>query len=282
MVGLRYQEANVRGAVALHTGTYVQENYAAEPELFRFIYEASAGFSPLNKVWVDAGIFPSHIGFESAISADNWTLTRSLMAENSPYYEAGTRVSYQPNTKWSFTGLVLNGWQVIYETDKYKAVGTQVQWQPGKRWLLNSSLYAGRESRDSLSRVNTRLFHNFFVRYLPEKGIQWALVADVGLQGRGNAGRGTWHTAALIARYPFNPHWAVAGRAEYYYDPNGFVVTAGPGDSFDANAVSLNIDYAPASRVLCRLEGRHLGWNRLIYQVGNTQTILTTSISIRL
>ncbi|MBK8628485.1 MAG: outer membrane beta-barrel protein [Saprospiraceae bacterium] len=28
---------------------------------------------------MDAGIFPSHIGFESAISADNWTLTRSLL-----------------------------------------------------------------------------------------------------------------------------------------------------------------------------------------------------------
>ena len=31
-------------------------------------------------LWLDVGEFSSHIGFESAISADNYTLSRSLMA----------------------------------------------------------------------------------------------------------------------------------------------------------------------------------------------------------
>jgi hypothetical protein len=49
------------------------------------IYEANVGISlnKKNNLWVDAGVMPSHIGFESAISMDNWYLTRSLLAENS-------------------------------------------------------------------------------------------------------------------------------------------------------------------------------------------------------
>jgi hypothetical protein len=89
IIGMRYDNGQVRGALGLHAGTYVAANYAAEDQVFKHIYEAYAGFRPFQKAWLDAGIFTSHIGFESAISKDNWTLTRSLMAENSPYYEAG-------------------------------------------------------------------------------------------------------------------------------------------------------------------------------------------------
>ncbi|WP_133272779.1 outer membrane beta-barrel protein [Hymenobacter radiodurans] len=44
---------------------------------------------------MDTGIFTSHLGFELALSKDNWTLSRSLMAKNSPYYEAGVRITYE-------------------------------------------------------------------------------------------------------------------------------------------------------------------------------------------
>ena len=71
-------------------GTYMNANYAAEPEYLKNIYEANAGIkiSKNENLWIDVGILPSHIGFETAIRKDNWTLTRSMVAENSPYYES--------------------------------------------------------------------------------------------------------------------------------------------------------------------------------------------------
>ena len=88
-----------RANIALQAGTYVVDNYAAEPTVLQHIYEGNAGLSlnKKNNLWIDAGIFGSHIGFESAISKDNWTLTRSLLAENSPYYLTGTKLTYNPN-----------------------------------------------------------------------------------------------------------------------------------------------------------------------------------------
>lgn len=91
--------------------------------MLKHVYEAYAGFRPFAKAWLDLGIFGSHIGFESAISKDNRTLTRSIMADNSPYYESGARLTYEVDPKLTLTGLVLNGWQNIRETNQSKALG---------------------------------------------------------------------------------------------------------------------------------------------------------------
>ena len=45
----------------------------------------------IQTMWIDAGIFFSHIGSESWISRDNPTNTRSLAADFTPYYETGIR-----------------------------------------------------------------------------------------------------------------------------------------------------------------------------------------------
>ena len=46
--------------------------------------QAIAARPDADNLWLDAGIFVSHIGLESANSRDNLTLTRSIMADNSP------------------------------------------------------------------------------------------------------------------------------------------------------------------------------------------------------
>ena len=115
-----YDSKNYRGAFALMAGNYAQYNLSAEPVSLRNIYEATAGIKLTKKasLWLDAGIMPSHIGFESAISADCWTLSRSLVAENSPYYQSGAKLTFiSKNEKFTAVGLVLNGWQHIQRPD---------------------------------------------------------------------------------------------------------------------------------------------------------------------
>ena len=65
----------------MQAGTSVQANYASEPtlgtvsgpDLARNIQEAYVGYRVTDKLWIDEGIYFSHIGFESWISRDNWT-----------------------------------------------------------------------------------------------------------------------------------------------------------------------------------------------------------------
>src|SRR5579875_705454 len=97
-----YTDERVRGNFAIAAGTYMNANYTSEPGVLKNIFEADAGFKLTRKknLWLDAGIMPSHIGFESAVGKTCWTLTRSILGDNSPYYEAGVRTSYRtPNEK---------------------------------------------------------------------------------------------------------------------------------------------------------------------------------------
>lgn len=95
LLQLHFDQDKYRANLGLMAGTYSQRNLAHEPKLLRQVYAANIGvaLNQRNDLWLEIGVLPSHIGFESAISADNPTLTRSLAAENSPYYLAGARLA---------------------------------------------------------------------------------------------------------------------------------------------------------------------------------------------
>lgn len=94
LIKLNAEHERYRANIGLMTGTYARYNLAHEPLEFRNIWEANAGIRLAKNLWLDAGIFSSHLGFESAISTENLTLTRSLVAENSPYYLSGVNLTY--------------------------------------------------------------------------------------------------------------------------------------------------------------------------------------------
>ena len=143
-----YNTDNVRGNIAFMAGTYSQYNLTNEQGLLKNIFEANVGFKVLkNKnVWLDAGVFPSHLGFESAIGKDCWNLTRSILAENSPYYEAGAKLSFaSKNEKLYLAAMYLNGWQRIKKIpgNQSPAFGTQLTYKTNSKVAINWSSYIG-------------------------------------------------------------------------------------------------------------------------------------------
>ena len=160
-----YNTDRLRANIAIAAGTYMNANYAAEPGVLKNIYEANAGvkISKNRNLWLEAGIFSSHIGFESAYSPGSWTLTRSMLADNSPYYESGAKLTYiSENGIWLFSGLALNGWQRIQRVSANSLMswGTQIQVKPSEKVLLNYSSFLGPEKPDSVRLW--RYFHNLY------------------------------------------------------------------------------------------------------------------------
>lgn len=290
LLGVRYDNGQVRGALGLHAGSYVEANYASEGPSLSHLYEAYAGFRPCQKTWLDAGIFASHIGFESTLSKDNWTLTRAIMAENTPYYETGLRFTYEVSPKLTLTALVLNGWQTIHETNLKKAVGTQIQWKPTAKLLINSSTFYGNEQPTGRAR-RRRFFHDFYLTYALTNRLSVAGVFDVGKQETALDGQyDTWHGGAAYLRYQLADKWYAAARAEYYYAQHGVIISgeitpALTDPDFKAGGGSLNLDYAPTSNVLVRLEGRYLQGQAPVFQraddpMANSYGNLTASIAV--
>ena len=59
-----------------------------------------------------------------------------------------------------------------------------------------------------------------------------------------------------MVKCALNDHWTVAGRAEYYQDKNGVIVSTGTSGNFQTVSGSVNVDFAPSPRILWRAEVR--------------------------
>lgn len=265
-----YDNDKVRGKLALMTGTYANANLAAEPGVFKNIFEANAGvkISQSKNLWVDAGIFTSHIGFESAIGANCWNLTRSLLAENSPYFESGAKISYtSDNEEWFLSGLILNGWQRIQRVDgnNTPAFGHQITYKPNAKITLNSSSFVGSDTPDSTRQM--RYFHNFYGQFqLTEK---FGLIGgfDIGAQqiAKGSNDYNVWYSPVLIAKYSPTQKMNIAARVEYYSDQNQVIISTGTANGFQTYGYSLNLDYNIANNMVWRIEGRGLASKNKIF-----------------
>lgn len=256
-----YQTERIRANLALMTGTYANVNLASEPNTLKNIFEANAGvkISQADNLWIDAGIFASHIGFESAIGKDCWNLTRSMLADNSPYYLSGVKLSYtSDNQQWFLSGLILNGWQRIQRVsgNNTPAFGHQITYKPTSTITLNSSSFIGSDTPDSNRQM--RYFHNFYGQFQVHEKLGLIVGFDIGLQqqSKGSSEYNLWYSPVFIAKYSVTDKLSIATRAEYYSDASQVIVTTGTENGFQTYGYSLNFDYSILNNVVWRIEGR--------------------------
>jgi hypothetical protein len=276
--------------MALHTGTYVVDNYTSEVPPLNSIFEANAGiaFNKSGKTWIDVGIMPSHIGFESAIASDNWTLTRSLLAENSPYFEAGAKLSHQVNPKLQAALLALNGWQRINKVNGNSIIstGTQLTYKRSDSLLINWSTFIGTDDPDLTRRM--RYFSNLYAQVLLNKNLGVIAGFDIGFQQKwkGSQAYDAWFSPILIARLGLTEQWTAVMRAEYYQDKSAVIMDVNHPQGFSSTGFSFGLDYSPYKDVLCRFEARNFHDENQIYAYNDgskrrDNVFFITSIAIK-
>lgn len=284
-----YQTESVRAHLALAAGTYMNANYSAEQGVLKNIYEANIGIklSKTKNIWMDAGILPSHIGWEGAIGKDNWTLTRSLAADNTPYFETGAKVSYiTDDGKWLLSAMLLNGWQRIHRVDgnQTPAFGHQLSYKLNDKISLNSSSFIGNDKPNSLRQM--RYFHSFYGTFqLSEK---WAVIAgfDCGTEQKAKESYqyNSWYTTAVIVKYNQNEKSSITARGEYYDDKDGVIIITGTPNGFKTFGYSLNYDYNITKHVVWRTEVRGLASEDRIFhkeeKLVKDSFALTTALAI--
>jgi hypothetical protein len=284
-----YISSKIRGNFALMAGSYAEYNYASEQGLLKHVFEANAGFkiSKSKNIWFDAGIMPSHIGFESAIGKDCWNLTRSILADNSPYYEAGAKIGYtSANEKFYVALMYLNGWQRIQKVvaNQTPAFGTQLTYKPNAKTTFNYSTYIGNEQPDS--NQLWRNFHNFYGQFQFTDKLGLIAGFDIGAQQKvkNESATNVWYSPVLIARYSVNDKFRIAARAEYYEDKGGVIIATGTTNGFQTYGYSVNFDYLPADNFMLRLEGRGLNSKDKIFMNGNNASdsnyFITSSLAV--
>lgn len=286
MLRMAFQEEKYRAVLDIQAGTYAQDNYAAEQGMLKALYQAYAGVKLGEDLWLDAGVFESHLGWESALSPYNYTLTRSFSAENSPYFLSGVRVKWQANEKLSLLGVISNGWQRIQRVpgNSLPGFGTQVVFSPSEEISFNWSAFVGTDDPDSTRRI--RHFHNLYLHWQPEGKFKLIAGFDMGWQqaSKGSPGMVHWLTPALIAHYRINEHWAVGARSEYLQDENRVVFASPSSAPVGLQAYSLNLDRQIHKNAIWRIEARYMQNEARLFESENGLTrenfYVTTSLAV--
>ncbi len=269
-LGISVERARSRARVALQAGTSVQSNYSAEPrngatsgpDVSRFIQEAVVGVRVANRVWIDGGVYYSYIGQESWSSSENLTYTRSLVAEYSPYYLSGVRLSWQATGKLAAQVHVTNGCQNISENNRSKAVGLRLDYAIAPTLTLSYANFLGNE-QPADNRPVLRVFNQLMAKgTLPSK-TEWQGQLDVGRQGGAS-----WYGLVAIARQPVTSRVAVVGRVERYADPDQVIISSAGARGFVGNGVSAGIDVTIEGGVHWRTELRGIRVTEPLYAKG--------------
>lgn len=269
----------VRGRLALQTGTSVQSNYAAEPtrgaisgpSLTRHIQEALVGVRLHTSLWLDAGIHLSHVGMEGWISRDNLTYTRSLVADYSPYYGSGLRLTWSPRAWFNGQVHLLNGWQNVSESNDGKGAGARIDLRPASWVTISGFNIFSRENVGlrALHGMGGRLAHGRFAGLFQiDLGFEeWA-----GFQGR----TAHWWGYTLVARAAVTPRAALVARFERFDDDKQVVARVGGLEGVGnfplrSYGESLGLDVALQPRALWRTEVRFFQNSGYLFPDGDSR-----------
>jgi hypothetical protein len=287
-VKANYQSKRLRSNLALMTGNYAMYNLSSEPNWAKPLLEANVGYKPFEKheFWIDAGVMPSHIGFESAVGSDCWNLTRSILAENSPYYESGVKFNYTNKKQDLYIAFhVLNGWQkiAIPKGEENPSAGFQVNYKPTSSLTLNYSNFVGNIKVDSLKAL--RIFHNLYAIYDASSKLSFIFGFDIGTQKRVGTKTAIWYTPVIISKINLAKKSKIAGRLEFYSDQQQAIITTSTPNGYQTLGASINYDFQISPKVLWRSELKRYNSKDPIFkytQNSNQQTTATMVLIVKL
>ena len=280
----------VRGRLALQAGTSVQSNYSAEPSvgqvsgpsLARHLQEAFAGVKLGEHVWVDGGIFYSHMGMEGWVSRDNPTYSRSLVADYSPYYQSGVKLTWAVSSRLTAQVDVVNGWQNISENNSGKGAGVRLDFTPSSSSTLSYYNFFSDEAGNRL-----RTFNGIGAKVTSGRATLLGQF-DLGTQAESTADGETasWFGLTAIGRLQVTPNVGVSARVERFDDEDQVIIATGIADDgasngpFRANGGSVGLDVAPQAQLVWRTELRGFGNKTAIYPDGDTGSPKKTSMFV--
>lgn len=239
--------------LALVAGEGTDVVHAGEPggaSKFRYVYQASVAWRAADKFVVEAGVYPSHIGFEGFFSKDNWNYTRSWLGEFSPYYQAGVKGTYTFNDRWSAQLHVLNGWQLINDNNDGKSLGTQVAYSSDR---VNASFntFFGPELANDDSHLRT--FGDIVATYKVTPKFAITASVDRGRQDLPADAAANWTGVAGYGRYAIDDRHAFAVRVERFHDPDNGIT----GFAQALTEGTVTYEFRPVANLILKVEGRH-------------------------
>jgi hypothetical protein len=238
------------------------------PEAFKYFEQAYIAVKP--KSWhgveIDAGEFVTSAGAEVIETNQNWNYSRSLLFSWAiPYYHFGIRASV-PIGKFTGGVQVVQGWNDIYDSNSGKTVGLNGAYA-WKKVTWSNNYYVGPEKVGT--NVGLRQLYDTTVQVNPNDNLSIYVNVDYGHDKNVGPGAANWGGIAGAARYALGKKFALAGRLEWFNDPDGFST----GTAQSLKEWTATGEYKMTGWLLSRLEFRDDWSNQPFFQKhGNVGT----------
>lgn len=241
------------------------------PEAFDLEQAYVSYHAPIgNGLDVKAGKFVTLLGAEVIESPSNWNYSRSfLFGYAIPFTHTGALATYSLG-EWGSTSLgLVNGWDVVDDTNSFKTILGNVTLTPIENVTLATNLITGAEV--GTNNHNDRTVLDIVATWKPLDKLTLMANYDNGHQSNllsgtsaGTAGpdSANWSGVALYAKYDMTDTWSLAGRWEVFNDSDGVRtgLTAFDGVGVDGVRLSeytLTSQWQLYTHLLARLEYRH-------------------------
>ncbi len=228
----------------------------------------------------DFGKFVTSAGAEVIEAKDNWNYSRSLLfAWAIPYTHFGLRTS-MPVSKTETVGVqVVNGWNLVTKNNGWATVGLTSAYVKTK-YTWNVNFYTGPENATPThgyrNLVDTTLLltpNNKFNAYINyDFGENRDAVIGSGEAATGDHNINNWQGIAIAAHQQFNATTAIAGRYEYFTDPNGFATGTAQHLNEFTGTFEYRVPKLPQT-LISRAEYRHDQSNVPFFHKNNVSTV---------
>lgn len=249
-----------------------------DPNAWKYFKQAYISFKPkwLGGVEIDAGEFVTSAGAEVIEPNQNFNYSRSLLFNWAiPYIHTGFRAQYGIGKHFTGTVQVVNGWNNVEPINSGKTLGFTGAYA-WKKVTWNNNYYVGPEHPGTTK--GWRNLYDTSIAVTQNDNLTWYLNFDYGRDKSIGPGASTWAGFAGAGRYAIGKKAAVALRAEYYDDADGFTT----GLAQDVEEVTLTGEYKLTDWLMTRGEFRNDWSNKPFFVDGNKGDLSKTQPTVLL
>ncbi len=234
------------------------------PSALENIKQVFVSYKPWNKstFQLDFGKFVTSAGAEVIETYPNWNYSRSLLfALAVPYYHFGLRATLPAIGPVTPGVQLVNGWNNVEDNNSGKTVGLTAAVAAGKLTWYNN-VYTGVESPEPGAGRRNLYDTTLLAAFNPRTSayLNFDYGADNGVPGQ----HARWTGVAAAARIALSRHVAIAPRAEWFDDANGFAT----GTPQKLKEMTLTGEYRLFNGLLARLEYRRDWSNKPFFERG--------------
>ena len=232
-----------------------------------YLNQISLGFKFGKGFWIDFGYLDSQLGVESSMPINNILSTCTVGTYFEPSSVLGGFLSYTtPDETWLLGVWAGNHFSLPDGKNIYMTYGIDVTFNPSDKLTFSFNNFMGNVAKSGVSYYKYLAYNNFYVTYNPFPKWNFIGQTDIAFQKVSSSETdsvrmGTMVSGLLGGRYYFLPKFAVALRAEIFYDPKNIYVLrkfTGKTSDFIIYGLTAGLEFNPGKDAYIRVQYSYL------------------------